>query len=207
MPEQDFLSEWFNGHWVRLPVKHNYQLHQLGYLEEPGRKRKSGHWERAEIDLSDVTIAHFSGDYGPDDYFFEKGSRWLGEFDDYLKNTLLGKYGVQSGDFQQRVFTLCKEWYLAWKSMWQDVIARVKDPWPQQDAHLHSTCPACGAHELHLGMTFEHAFMFCESVRHYADDFTEHLHEVHPQILKNGWREAILLRQGVGLAATARISC
>lgn len=190
MPEQDFLSEWFNGNWVRLPVKHNYQLHQLGYLEEPGRKCKSGHWERAEIDLSDVTIAHFSGDYGPDDYLFEK--HWPGEFEDYLKNTLLGKYGVYSGDFQQRVFTLCKEWYSAWKDMWQDVIARVKDPWSEQDAHLHNKCPACGAHEIELGLSFEHVFLSCKSVRSYGDNFKEHIHKVHPDVLKSGWREAIL---------------
>ena len=58
MPEQDFLGRWYQGQWLNLDVKFNYQPHQLGYLARDKDLLKCKRmWTDYE---NEVQIVHFS---------------------------------------------------------------------------------------------------------------------------------------------------
>ena len=116
-PEQDYLSDWFRGEWKSLPVKYNYQLHQLKYIED--RTPRGDNFERANIPYEEIKIAHFSGCYGPHDYLFDNSTRVMEllTFHSYLDKILLVKYGIYSRESLGRVYKLCEQWHLAWKDM------------------------------------------------------------------------------------------
>ena len=186
-PEQDFLSDWYFDKWLRLPVKHNYQLHQLRYLE--GRLPKSGTWERADVPLEDVTIAHFSGKYGPDDYLFDEEGLAAVDFNTYLQKILLPRYGV-SHDSLSRVYKLCNAWYLECQETWKETIARVHKPW--RDDSKISKCPACSVSVEAMGLTFEHAFQDCKGISDQWQIFVDKIKESRLGLLKSGLREILL---------------
>lgn len=84
-PEQDYLSRFFASTWTHLSVLYNFQLHHVffsleaalqnltenevhnesGDCDEVAAEPSTAHWAptRLKLNLSDIRIVHFSGEY------------------------------------------------------------------------------------------------------------------------------------------------
>eukprot|EP00443_Scrippsiella_acuminata_P115430 CAMPEP_0115761144 /NCGR_PEP_ID=MMETSP0272-20121206/100356_1 /TAXON_ID=71861 /ORGANISM="Scrippsiella trochoidea, Strain CCMP3099" /LENGTH=211 /DNA_ID=CAMNT_0003206817 /DNA_START=35 /DNA_END=667 /DNA_ORIENTATION=+ len=116
MPEQDFLTEFYLGKWVKLPIRWNYQLHQLHHL----RKQFDSHeLPERRIPFGDIGIIHFSGNYGPTTYLFDQEG--CASPDQWIHDKLVPKYG-QVDDSDVWTLRACLgEWFRHWALVQDDI--------------------------------------------------------------------------------------
>ena len=165
-PEQDFLSicDMYIGKWRKLPVKYNWQPHQLRYMHGWTRENRG---ERRRP-MEQVSVFHFSGEVCPRDYFHRGFQKlWTGdaphngfiEFTQKLVNEYSkGKCGV---DDQERMKYAIRKWKdahdKAWRATIKEVVGRDKE------------CPLCRDPRNFV----EHAFFACEKTRDSRDKWYE----------------------------------
>ena len=156
-PEQDFLSTCglYIDRWLKLPVKYNWQPHQLRYMA--GRMAENQGERRMPIEQ--VSVLHFSGEVCPRDYFHggfytlwtgDTGNGF-GEFtqklvDEYSK----GKCGV---DDRERMKCAILKWKDAHDEAWYATINAA--------AGRFTRCPLCDDRDNFV----EHAFFMCQSTQ------------------------------------------
>ena len=99
MPEQDFLTRWYDG-WRNLHVRYNYKPHQVAFL---ARDRSLCGCTRISTDYSrDVMIVHFSAVPKPRDKLFFKQWSKMGEREflyDVIFTSYLGMFGKERREY------------------------------------------------------------------------------------------------------------
>ena len=167
-PEQDFLSicDMYIGKWAKLPVKYNWQPHQLRYIpswmeQNQGERR---------IPIEQISVFHFSGEVCPRDYFhggFE--TLWTGDehvdFPDFteklVKEYSKGKCGV---DDRERMKSAILKWKDVHDEAWEFTI---------EEAVGHDKeCPLCRDHPNYV----EDAFFGCEKTKDSKDKWFNSKH-------------------------------
>lgn len=167
-PEQDFLSncDMYIGKWAKLPVKYNWQPHQLrymhGWMEQNQRERR--------MPIEQVSVFHFSGEVCPRDYFhggFE--TLWTGDehvdFPDFTEKLVQeyskGKCGV---DDRERMKSAILKWKDVHDEAWEFTI---------EEAVGHDKeCPLCRDHPNYV----EDAFFGCEKTKDSKDKWFKSKH-------------------------------
>ena len=156
-PEQDFLSMHFGEHWVSLPVKFNWQPHQIRYLYDGRLFDPSVVCERNAISYEEICIVHFSAKEKPRNFLFEKGRRSKEEFKEWLVAKYLGRDVIPIVTTEQRgnIEKAIDEWFKAWEAAWDMILQSV--------ASCEDRCPACGSQELGYNDPL-HCFFTCKVV-------------------------------------------
>ena len=167
-PEQDFLSicDMYIGKWAKLPVKYNWQPHQLRYIpswmeQNQGERR---------MPIEQISVFHFSGEVCPRDYFhggFE--TLWTGDehvdFPDFteklVKEYSKGKCGVED---RERMKSAILKWKDVHDEAWEFTI---------EEAVGHDKeCPLCRDHPNYV----EDAFFGCEKTKDSKDKWFNSKH-------------------------------
>ena len=167
-PEQDFLSicDMYIGKWMKLPVKYNWQPHQLRYIpswmeQNQGERR---------MPIEQVSVFHFSGEVCPRDYFhggFE--TLWTGDehndFPDFteklVKEYSKGKCGVD--DRERMKYAILK---------WKDVHDEAWEFTIEEAVGHDKECPLCRDHPNYV----EDAFFYCEKTKDSKDKWFKSKH-------------------------------
>jgi lipopolysaccharide biosynthesis glycosyltransferase len=152
-PEQDYLSQCglYADKWTKLPVKYNYQPHQLRYLE----RRGITDCER-KMRMEEVSIFHYSGEVSPRDYLFEAFAQgWTDEGDldfTHFNEELCKKWGQKqvNEEDHQRMKECVENWHTAFQRMWKVVLKTV--------VGTERDCPVCGEEN---ACEPEHVFLQC----------------------------------------------
>ena len=165
-PEQDFLSMHFGSSWTALPVKFNWQPHQLRYLFD-GRSTRSedGGSDRMNVDYEKIEIIHFSAKEKPRDFLFEQvtGGRRRGkeEFKEFLiQSYLKQEYTKVTIEGRSKIARSIEEWFQAWDVAWIYVLQTVAAC--KVGGSGVDKCPMCGSQKLGVSDPM-HCFFFCES--------------------------------------------
>ena len=146
----------FGEHWVSLPVKFNWQPHQIRFLFD-GRFEPGVICERSALSYEEICIVHFSAKEKPRNFLFERGRRPKEEFKESLVAAYLGRDIIATVTTEQRgnIEKAIDEWFKAWEAAWDMVLQNV--------ASCEQRCPACGSQELGYNDPL-HCFFTCNAV-------------------------------------------
>jgi lipopolysaccharide biosynthesis glycosyltransferase len=168
-PEQDFLSMQFGDSWTSLPVRFNWQPHQIRFCFEGRPVSPDTGCERTELKYEDICIVHFSAKEKPRNFLFEEGKRSKKEFKEWLICCYL-KGTITKVDEKQR-FNIGKfidEWFDKWDTAWHALLRDV--------AHSNKRCPACKS-QLPGYSEPLHCFFTCPAIQTLAQDFVKKCHQ------------------------------
>jgi lipopolysaccharide biosynthesis glycosyltransferase len=163
-PEHEFLSMHFGSRWTALPVKFNWQPHQLRYLFD-GRSTKDGDGcDRMNIDYEKIEIVHFSAKEKPRDFLFEQveggRKRSKEQFKEFLiESYLKQEYAKVTFEVRAKIARSIDEWFQAWAKAWEYVLTQVAQCAQRGGV---SRCPMCGSQKLGVADPM-HCFFWCDS--------------------------------------------
>mmetsp|Transcript_88691 Transcript_88691/g.140155 ORF Transcript_88691/g.140155 Transcript_88691/m.140155 type:complete len:1054 (-) Transcript_88691:69-3230(-) len=163
-PEQDFLSLQFHDRWQRLPVKYNWQPHQLKFIQMRGLEDT----ERQKTE--EIAVYHFSGEVSPRDFLFDpklKGTKdgsnttTRAATEDLCISNLIPRWGghYATSEDQDKFEVAIKKWYAVFFQMWDQIIGTTVGDAP--------TCPACYDED----GSVEHAFLSCRLTKTYKEQW------------------------------------
>lgn len=127
MPEQDYLTRFYNGKWHHLDVRYNYQPHQVAFTARDGLQKCT----RLTLDFfSEVSIVHFSAAVKPRDHLVnpEYVHMTRSEFTAAL-NSLYEQRMIKEDDpfgdeqisiksqLRSVTYCFCGEWFQHWDSV------------------------------------------------------------------------------------------
>ena len=152
-PEQDFLTKWYDGKWFELPVKYNFQLHQLGHLS-----RHPGLDLERRLPFDEILVFHFSGRAAPHDFLFEDTYK---NFEDFLRDGLIPKYGDLMEYDRPTAVKAANLWYQNWFGAWCHIIQTVHSKFLEKLRDI--VCRACHRTDRDIEAV-EHTFFECSKI-------------------------------------------
>ena len=103
-PKQDFLTDYYRGKWLSLPLKYNFHPNQLKYVYKQVELEYC--CERRQA-LEDVAMYHFSTNQKLRDFFFARG----GTSDDSLEGHMQ-MYADIPDEGQDKIRKALRNWHL-----------------------------------------------------------------------------------------------
>jgi len=156
-PEQDFLStvDVYIDRWRKLPVKYNWQPHQLRYLAG----RMQDHEGERRLPIDDISIFHFSGDVCPRDYFHGGFSTlWTGDGEndwEHFREQMVEFYSkkIATPEDEEKIRCSIQKWKEAHDEAWDCAIRGAVGE--------YDGCPLCHSESGNM----EHAFWACPKTK------------------------------------------
>jgi len=137
-PEQDFLTRYYEHTWNKLPIRFNYQLHQLGFLNRGAQPER-------RMPFEEIEVIHFSGDYGPRDWLFDrKGFKTREQWE---RKELIPKYGNIDQQDMRVVLECIRHWFETWNAVEKttEYNKRRRDAVVERSPWVHPSQPSCQA--------------------------------------------------------------
>ena len=153
-PEQAYLSKRYAGQWEALPMKYNYQTHQLCLAAQ-----KNGVPERLRMNFEDASIVHYSSEFKPSNFAMQDG---IPDMNEYLSGCFTyykcNRDSKKHSNVRQQIYTAFAEWNQAASDMYEHLLSYVVQ---SKARNGRASCVSCGKPHAKDVQDLQHAFFDC----------------------------------------------